>query len=249
MTEADVVYSDIKFGKGKTNEITSSSADTTYSEVKISKTKDPAVLPVNRSTQTIQLLQKLQDEALKRNLTADRLCGTEPNNTLTLMCPKDPEVKRNETYPRCEEGWEHNGGKCYLFSTNGSSWEKSRDECKQLGGDLVKIDSREEQGFLAERLRVKMERAEDKFWIGLTDSKNEGDWLWVDGSPLDRNWTFWRSGEPDNWKEKDPDGEDCVAMGETGKIIESWTDGSCKTEYKSICEKEEEVGLYTITCV
>ncbi|XP_029370202.1 C-type lectin domain family 4 member E-like isoform X2 [Echeneis naucrates] len=191
--------------------------------------------------QTNKELQELRDK-----FEEDRLCGTEPNNTLTLMCPKDPEVKRNETYPRCEEGWEHNGGKCYLFSTNGSSWEKSRDECKQLGGDLVKIDSREEQGFLIERLRI---THRGFFWIGLTDSKNESDWLWVDGSPLDKSWTFWRSGEPDNWKEKDPDGEDCVAMGETGKILESWNDDSCKTEYKRICEKEEEVGLYTITCV
>uniref|UniRef100_A0A665WWE2 C-type lectin domain-containing protein n=1 Tax=Echeneis naucrates TaxID=173247 RepID=A0A665WWE2_ECHNA len=147
---------------------------------------------------------------------------------LGVTCDLCCNLFKDETYPRCEEGWEHNGGKCYLFSTNGSSWEKSRDECKQLGGDLVKIDSREEQ------VENTAAGPSSHFWIGLTDSKNEGDWLWVDGSPLDRNWTFWRSGEPDNWKEKDPDGEDCVAMGETGKIIESWTDGSCKTEYKSI---------------
>uniref|UniRef100_A0A665WWK7 C-type lectin domain-containing protein n=1 Tax=Echeneis naucrates TaxID=173247 RepID=A0A665WWK7_ECHNA len=161
----------------------------------------------------------------------------------TLLCCN---LFKDETYPRCEEGWEHNGGKCYLFSTNGSSWEKSRDECKQLGGDLEISSTFPLQGFLIERLRI---THRGFFWIGLTDSKNESDWLWVDGSPLDKSWTFWRSGEPDNWKEKDPDGEDCVAMGETGKILESWNDDSCKTEYKRICEKEEEVGLYTITCV
>uniref|UniRef100_A0A665WX04 C-type lectin domain-containing protein n=1 Tax=Echeneis naucrates TaxID=173247 RepID=A0A665WX04_ECHNA len=130
---------------------------------------------------------------------------------------------------QCEEGWEHNGGKCYLFSTN-----------EEISSTFPL------QGFLAERLRIKHQGF---FWIGLTDSKNESDWLWVDGSPLDKSWTFWRSGEPNNWKGKDPDGENCVAMGETGKIIESWNDDSCKTEYKRICEKEEEVGLYTITCV
>uniref|UniRef100_A0A665WWW4 C-type lectin domain-containing protein n=1 Tax=Echeneis naucrates TaxID=173247 RepID=A0A665WWW4_ECHNA len=131
---------------------------------------------------------------------------------------------KDETYPRCEEGWEHNGGKCYLFSTNGSSWEKSRDECKQLGGDLVKIDSREEQ--------VENTAAGNLFNIsssGFPDSKNEGDWLWVDGSPLDRKFVV----------------EHFVHF----PFKKSWTDGSCKTEYKSICEKEEEVGLYTITCV
>uniref|UniRef100_A0A665WWE7 C-type lectin domain-containing protein n=1 Tax=Echeneis naucrates TaxID=173247 RepID=A0A665WWE7_ECHNA len=158
---------------------------------------------------------------------------------------------KDETYPRCEEGWEHNGGKCYLFSTNAGRKHCSRSFFSRLITSLCFIGAKENlteeisstfplQGFLAERLRIKHQGF---FWIGLTDSKNESDWLWVDGSPLDK------SGEPNNWKGKDPDGENCVAMGETGKIIESWNDDSCKTEYKRICEKEEEVGLYTITCV
>uniref|UniRef100_A0AAQ6A9V8 C-type lectin domain-containing protein n=1 Tax=Amphiprion ocellaris TaxID=80972 RepID=A0AAQ6A9V8_AMPOC len=71
--------------------------------------------------------------------------------------------------PKCEAGWEHHGGKCYNFTTNKSSWEESRNFCQSQGGDLVKIDSSDEQ---------------DKFWIGLTDSEEEGRWLWVDGSPL-----------------------------------------------------------------
>uniref|UniRef100_A0A3P8QPW5 C-type lectin domain-containing protein n=1 Tax=Astatotilapia calliptera TaxID=8154 RepID=A0A3P8QPW5_ASTCA len=72
---------------------------------------------------------------------------------------------------KCEEGWEQHGGKCYYFSISQSSWNKSRDECRAKRGDLVKIDSREEQ---------------DKFWIGLTDSAVEGRWLWVDGSQLNQ---------------------------------------------------------------
>ncbi|TDH03801.1 hypothetical protein EPR50_G00145820 [Perca flavescens] len=97
-------------------------------------------------------------------------------------------MKRNltdEPCQKCEEGWELHGGKCYYFSTDRLPWELSRHQCIAQHGDLVKIDSREEQTFLELKLREKMNDDEDKFWIGLTDSQTEGTWLWVDGSPLD----------------------------------------------------------------
>uniref|UniRef100_A0A8D0A7M2 C-type lectin domain-containing protein n=1 Tax=Sander lucioperca TaxID=283035 RepID=A0A8D0A7M2_SANLU len=128
---------------------------------------------------------------------------------------------QNHTNVNC---WELHGGKCYYFSTDRLSWELSRNLCKEQHGDLVKIDSREEQQVCHTlKLREKMNEDEDKFWIGLTDSETEGTWLWADGSPLDTSLTFWSSGEtepepePDNWTGEDPDGEDCVRMGEKGR--------------------------------
>uniref|UniRef100_A0A3Q2P6I2 C-type lectin domain-containing protein n=1 Tax=Fundulus heteroclitus TaxID=8078 RepID=A0A3Q2P6I2_FUNHE len=55
------------------------------------------------------------------------------------------DLFKDETCQKCEAGWELHGGNCYKFSTMKSSWNESRDSCKDLGGDLVKIDSREEQ--------------------------------------------------------------------------------------------------------
>uniref|UniRef100_A0A3Q2CP72 C-type lectin domain-containing protein n=1 Tax=Cyprinodon variegatus TaxID=28743 RepID=A0A3Q2CP72_CYPVA len=130
----------------------------------------------------------------------------------------------DERLLKCEAGWEQHGGKCYYFSTNKSSWEESRRLCKGLGGDLVKIDSREEQ---------------DKFWIGLTDSEEEGRWLWVDGSPL--NTSFWTDGQPDNWSKSSFKQADCVRMGQIGgsDVLKSWFDTSCDAHQKIICEKAE----------
>ncbi|XP_041811591.1 hepatic lectin-like [Chelmon rostratus] len=167
--------------------------------------------------QTKKSLQTLRDEheAVIRNLTA-------------------------ETCLKCQEGWEEHGGHCYYFSTNRSPWNRSREECRRKGGDLVQIDSTEEQSFLAMKLRDKMSFPEDRFWIGLTDSQEEGAWLWVDGSPLNIRLAFWSDRQPDDWKGEDKDGEDCARMGEKGSSHpNSWFDKSCKRSQKSICEKQK----------
>ncbi|XP_026203626.1 CD209 antigen-like protein C [Anabas testudineus] len=186
---------------------------------------------------------EVEFEALKKNHT-EKHCETKPVTTAQPVCPKPTEVKMNDTCPKCEEGWELHGGKCYYFSTNKSTWDQSRDDCRHGGGDLVKIDSREEQSFLERRLKQKMNDDEDKFWIGLTDSKEEDKWLWVDDSPLNTSLTFWISREPDNWpgnNNKVPEGEDCARMGERGGAddLKCWFDRSCKDPHKSICEKSD----------
>uniref|UniRef100_A0A096LVY2 C-type lectin domain-containing protein n=1 Tax=Poecilia formosa TaxID=48698 RepID=A0A096LVY2_POEFO len=150
---------------------------------------------------------------------------------------------------KCEPGWEPHGGNCYYFSTTKSSWTDSRRSCTDLGSDLVKIDSREEQMFLLERLRVLMKDDEDMFWIGLTDLKEEGKWFWVDGSPQDKSLTFWKDGEPDNASKDGADSADCARMGRKieAQGLKSWFDISCNFPHKSICEKT--AGLSSCVCV
>ncbi|XP_047200059.1 hepatic lectin-like isoform X3 [Hippoglossus stenolepis] len=187
------------------------------------------------NTQTMKSLQKLQDEA--KNLT-EILSKTEP---CKVEQPCKPPSVRDEACPRCEDGWEPHGGKCYFFSLFTLTWDQSRTECTSMRGDLVVINNREEQEFLESRLSEKMETAEDKFWIGLTDSENEGEWLWVDNTRLDTSRTFWLLNEPDNWRWKNYDGEDCVRMGvkNGAKDLKIWSDESCNSPQKSVCEKPE----------
>ncbi|XP_069032561.1 CD209 antigen-like protein C [Embiotoca jacksoni] len=149
------------------------------------------------------------------------------------------DLFQEKTCVQCDEGWEQHGGQCYYFSINKSTWEDSRQECGHKGGDLVKIDSRDEQEFLERRLRDQMMEPADRFWIGLTDSKEEGRWLWVGGSPLNTSLTFWYKREPDNWNIENPEGEDCVRMGEKDGSCDlmCWYDKSCKIPHKRICEK------------
>uniref|UniRef100_A0A4W6CIE0 C-type lectin domain-containing protein n=1 Tax=Lates calcarifer TaxID=8187 RepID=A0A4W6CIE0_LATCA len=185
-----------------------------------------------------------ENEALKRNLTG--------KSVRVHTCEKLQSLQLLLVTLTCDTFWTKSGliitsissippgENCYYFSTRRSSWKESRSFCKRRGGDLVKIDSREEK---------KMDVADDLFWIGLTDSKTEGEWLWVDDSPL--NTSFWMSWEPDNWTGEDPDGENCARMGVRGGAtdLKCWFDKSCKVNQKYICEKEAEIGEYMVSCV
>uniref|UniRef100_A0A3Q2ZSA1 Collectin-12-like n=1 Tax=Kryptolebias marmoratus TaxID=37003 RepID=A0A3Q2ZSA1_KRYMA len=139
-----------------------------------------------------------------------------------------------------ERDWAFHEGKCYYFNTNRTSWSDSRRFCRDLGGDLVKIDSREEQEFLV----GKMTTWENEFWIGLTDSETEGRWLWVDGSPLNESLSFWNTGEPNDVKTDNSEGEDCVGLDMRGRDgdLKTWNDQSCDIGYRGICEKPAVTG-------
>ncbi|XP_076610902.1 CD209 antigen-like protein C [Chaetodon auriga] len=200
-----------------------------------------AIVQTHESFQTL----REEHEAVIRNLTGRRC---EEKICVQTTCPTPPDGKIPGTCLKCQDGWEKHGGHCYYFSISKSSWNNSREECRRKGGDLVQIDSREEQAFLQLKLREKMDYSEDKFWIGLTDSLVEGNWLWVDGSPLNTSWKFWSFGEPDDWTGDDEDGEDCAMVGEKGSTdLNTWFDKSCKSAQKSICEKSADNGQ--IKCV
>ncbi|XP_060948486.1 hepatic lectin-like [Limanda limanda] len=226
MPEAEVLYSDIKFkrARGNTDVATPSTDEPTYSEVKISKAQRPAELPAS---------------SRRSGVTSERVALLVLS--VLLAAALTALGVTHETCPRCEDGWEPHGGKCYFFSSVTLTWNKSRTQCTSMSGDLVVINNREEQRFLQSRVRGKMKTDEDVFWIGLTDSKKEDEWLWVDNTGLDTSLKFWREGEPDNWAWDTPDGQDCVRMGEKDGAtnLKSWDDKYCKWPQKYICEKPD----------
>uniref|UniRef100_A0A674NMR9 C-type lectin domain-containing protein n=1 Tax=Takifugu rubripes TaxID=31033 RepID=A0A674NMR9_TAKRU len=137
----------------------------------------------------------------------------------------------------CPDGWKSFEGQCYYFSNYTLVFEKAREQCQQQGADLVKVSSKEEQKFLATTVAPMLANG-NRFWIGLTDSEKEGQWLWMDGSPLEESLKFWVSPEPDDWKKEDPkNGEDCATLGERSGNEYCWYDKTCKHPLRSICEK------------
>uniref|UniRef100_A0A8C4DII9 C-type lectin domain-containing protein n=1 Tax=Dicentrarchus labrax TaxID=13489 RepID=A0A8C4DII9_DICLA len=102
---------------------------------------------------TKQSFQTLRDEheAVKRNLTGNpvrfRNCLKDlvhkshfvlnwiVFSSDSLYC----DLFKDDPCPKCDCGWEQDGRQCYYFSTDYLTWNESRDECRQKGGDLKKL--------------------------------------------------------------------------------------------------------------
>ncbi|XP_036169975.1 low affinity immunoglobulin epsilon Fc receptor [Myotis myotis] len=113
----------------------------------------------------------------------------------------------------CPERWVSFQRKCYYFGEGAKRWIQARNACSGLRGRLVSIHSQEEQDFLATHSNKKGS------WIGLRDLHTEGEFVWMDQSPLD--YSNWRPGEPNNGGQ----GEDCVMLLGSGQ----WNDAFCSS--------------------
>ncbi|XP_017316719.1 CD209 antigen-like protein E [Ictalurus punctatus] len=121
-------------------------------------------------------------------------------------------------------GWRFFNSSVYNISTEMKSWTESRDYCRERGADLVIINSKEEQEFISKILGRR------KAWIGLNDRDREGEWKWVDGTPL--NTEFWGQGEPNGAAR-----EDCVIIRDYTDPVWNWSDYPCSRQFIWICEK------------
>ncbi|XP_078216944.1 C-type lectin domain family 17, member A isoform X13 [Callithrix jacchus] len=122
----------------------------------------------------------------------------------------------------CPEGWLPFESKCYYFSPSTKSWDGARMFCQENYSHLVIINSFAEHNFVA-----KAHGSPRVYWLGLNDREQEGDWRWLDGSPV--TLSFWEPEEPNNIQE-----EDCASMNKGG----TWNDLSCHKSTYWICERK-----------
>ncbi|MEL6926105.1 MAG: lectin-like protein, partial [Bacteroidota bacterium] len=82
-----------------------------------------------------------------------------------------------------------NGSK-YFYNAASVTWNEAQSAAENNGGHLVVINDAAENQFLRNQ-------TETRFWIGLNDFANEGNFVWVNGDPL--NYTNWNNDEPNNF--------------------------------------------------
>ncbi|XP_028825193.1 collectin-12-like isoform X2 [Denticeps clupeoides] len=138
----------------------------------------------------------------------------------------DPLPSYSSQETGCPVDWLQFKDSCYLFSVVQLSFDEAKKNCDSNSASMVMINDVEEQRWLHMQTLGK-----GYFWLGLTDRNQEEVWQWVDGSfPVITNW---KQGQPDNWRPRHGEGEDCAGLVHQGL----WNDFHCDLPMSSICEK------------
>ncbi|XP_035285555.1 CD209 antigen-like protein E isoform X2 [Anguilla anguilla] len=191
------------------------------------------ILYVQKSNRSDALEEENRELSISLSSVEQRLAGTE--RKLEELQVRHRNASETLSAYRamdgcaCLTGWRIHQGKCYFFSTKKMHWSQSQEYCTSKGAHLVIIKNQQEQNFVSSSIR-------ETHWIGLSDRDTEGQWVWVDGTPLDRSGTqYWWETEPDNWMDSgDPSGEDCASLGDDNPAY--WFDASCGKIKKFVCE-------------
>lgn len=129
---------------------------------------------------------------------------------------------------------------CYKMFEGEKSWDDAKTSCEGTGAHLVKIESADENIFLLNSfLQLLPNDNNREAWTGLSDKKEEGDFVWTDGATPE--YTNWAAEQPND----EDDEQDCVEIVNgvfwPGGLpqIGLWNDFQCKKALMFICEKAE----------
>jgi hypothetical protein len=84
-------------------------------------------------------------------------------------------------------------GKRYLVFTDVVTWHAAKERCEQQGGRLAIVTSANQNQFLT---KLVLDSGLKEAWLGATDEKKEGSWVWVDGRSM--GYKNWGKGQPNN---------------------------------------------------
>ncbi|XP_071591214.1 macrophage mannose receptor 1-like isoform X2 [Heliangelus exortis] len=136
----------------------------------------------------------------------------------------------------CAEGWDGASwkGSCIKFfvrqEDEKKNWFEAEEFCREVGGNLVTINTREDQ-ILIRQLVLDKGLGNQNFWIGLFLLNPDEGFVWIDGSPV--TYENWDEDEPNNYKEL----EHCVMLKRSPQM--HWNDLRCDHLLNWICETKK----------
>jgi len=184
--------------------------------------------PLNRGDQLGLFQLFVEMPVIETGVDGDaaRLTVGEPHYSVLALCgdQNDRIAYEPETLPPADivsflpqvgptGGW-------YFLGEETGTWEEGRAWCQSFGADLAVLADAGEHAFVAEHL-VGACHNTNGCWIGASDAASEGDFRWIDGTPLAG--VPWRSGEPNDYC----NGEDYVHMMRGGALNDQAVDASC----------------------
>ena len=149
--------------------------------------------------------------------------------TTTAIFPTTTTPALTTTTPdevsECPEGWSRNQTSCYWVVLDTADWFEAYNGCQQLhpNSHLASSGSESENAFIANL------HYSDRYWLGGTDSDEEGNWAWTDGTSF--NYTNWYSGEGAGGIS-----ENCLAIYPSKTYGYPWFDYECFESHPYICE-------------
>ena len=146
----------------------------------------------------------------------------------TTATPALPTTTPDEV-SECPEGWSKNQTSCYwmaFLSSDYTSWVEANKRCPQFhpAAHLASSGSELENEFITH-----LHYSSDEFWLGGTDSDEEGNWTWTDGTPF--NYTYWASGEGSAGIT-----QNCLAINVRETYSGNWYDQECFESHPYVCE-------------
>ncbi|NWU97744.1 MRC1 protein, partial [Upupa epops] len=155
---------------------------------------------------------------------ADTACETK----LGYVCKRKPLAEASGedkvTYPGCQKGWMKHGFYCYSVGQLPATFSEAKQICEANRGYLTTVTDRYEQAFLTSVIGLNPAKY---FWIGLSDTEEQGTFKWANGHEV--TFTHWNAGMPG----REPG---CVAMA-TGTSAGLWDILNCEESNLFICKQ------------